>query len=50
MKMLPDNRPPNRSPASSSIAKIQNPSYSDDKRMRAENEEDDEEKRPLVWR
>ncbi|KAM7508706.1 hypothetical protein LguiA_019159 [Lonicera macranthoides] len=48
MKMLPDNRPPNRSPSSSSIAKIQKPSYSDDKRTRAENEEDDEEKRPLV--
>ncbi|GMP61682.1 hypothetical protein CsSME_00024052 [Camellia sinensis var. sinensis] len=44
LKLLPDNKPPKRAPASSSMAKIETPAYSEENRTRFENEEN----RPLV--
>ncbi|PSS11730.1 UDP-galactose/UDP-glucose transporter like [Actinidia chinensis var. chinensis] len=46
LKLLPENKHPRRASASSSMAKIEKPAYSEENRTRFETEE--EEKRPLV--
>ncbi|CAL5382873.1 unnamed protein product [Camellia sinensis] len=48
LKLLPDNKPHKRSSTSSSMAKIEKPDYSEENKTRVENENEEEEKRPLV--
>ncbi|KAA8520570.1 hypothetical protein F0562_014826 [Nyssa sinensis] len=48
LKLLPDNKLPKRTPSSSSMAKIERPSYVEENRTGVQNEEEDEERRPLV--
>ncbi|THG10633.1 hypothetical protein TEA_024601 [Camellia sinensis var. sinensis] len=48
LKLLPDNKPHKRSSTSSSMAKIEKSDYSEENKTRVENENEEEEKRPLV--